>query len=311
MEIVRSGRKPVLIQNKLVLKNDENASWKDETGNDTQVLEYLTFPGLSFLSGVQHLFSTRLGGVSREYLSSMNLSYARGDEPDNVTENFRRIATVFGKSPSDIVCTDQTHTANVRLVTKQDAGCGITKKHQYHDIDGIFTNEKGLILAAFFADCVPLFFVDPVKEVIGLAHSGWRGTVMRIGEVMVRKMTETFGCEPSDIRAAIGPSICRDCYEVSRDVADAFLAHREENAKDFSKVFSQIGEEQIATGKYQMDLWKANELVLLDAGILPQHLEVTDLCTSHNPQYLFSHRKTNGKRGNLGAFLMLRDFTVL
>ncbi len=264
-------------------------------------LEYLTFPGLSALPGVKHLFTTRKGGVSKGFFAQLNLSFTRGDEPESVMENYRRVACVLDITPQQIVCSDQTHTTNVRVVTKEDAGKGVVCPKDYTDVDGLITNEKGLALATFYADCVPLYFVDPVRNVIGLSHSGWRGTVKRMGEVTVRRMQEEFGCNPKDIHAAIGPSICQSCYEVSSDVADAFMG----DAKDFAKVFTQKDERQKAEGKYQMNLWKANELVLLSAGILPEHLEVTDVCTSHNASFLFSHRASNGKRGNLGAFLML------
>lgn len=299
MEVIRVTSKSKLIQNEFLIRN--------EKGERIDTLEYLTFPGLSKINCISHLFSTRLGGVSRDHLSSMNLSYSRGDDPENVTENFRRIASVFGKTEGDIVCTDQTHTINVRVATKEDAGKGITKERDYTDIDGQITNEKGIILSAFFADCVPLYFVDPVKEVIGLSHSGWRGTVAGMGAETIRKMQTVYGCDPKDIHVAIGPSICQECYEVSSEVYDAFAEQFASDRDALQKVFYQKDDWQRSEGKYQMDLWKANELIMLRAGILPEHIEITDLCTAHNPEYLFSHRKTNGKRGNLGAFLMLND----
>lgn len=264
-------------------------------------LEYLTFPGLSALPGVRHLFTTRKGGVSKGCFAQLNLSFTRGDEQEAVLENYRRVTVALGTTSDRIVCSDQTHTTNVRVVTSKDAGKGVVLPRDYTDVDGMITNEKGLALATFYADCVPLYFVDPIRGVIGLSHSGWRGTVAGMGGVTVRRMTEEFGCDPKDIHAAIGPSICQACYEVSRDVANAFAGTKEE----FEQVFTQKDGRQRAEGKYQMNLWKANELVLLAAGILPEHLEVTDICTSHNADYLFSHRASNGKRGNLGAFLML------
>ena len=160
-------------------------------------------------------------------------------------------------------------------------------------------------MATFYADCVPLYFVDPVREVIGLAHSGWRGTVAGMGKKMVERMHAAFGCDPADIHAAIGPSICQECYEVSSDVAEEF-----QNAfagMNGAETLLYQKPEQKAEGKYQLDLWLANQLWLTDAGITPEHLEVTNVCTAHNPAYLFSHRKTNGKRGNLGAFLCLKE----
>ena len=151
-------------------------------------LTYLTFPVLDGAENVRHLFSTRKGGVSRGIYESMNLSFHRGDDAENVLENFRRIAALFDSTPDKIVCAKQTHTTNIRRVTKVDAGKGVTKEPDYEEIDGLITNEPGLILCTSFADCVPLYFVDPKKQAIGLAHSGWRGTVNRMGARMIEEM---------------------------------------------------------------------------------------------------------------------------
>ncbi len=256
---------------------------------------YLTFPGLERTGVVRHLFSTREGGVSEGIYRSMNLSYARGDDKEAVDENYRRIAEVLGSSVEDMVCSDQTHTDHIRLVTAKDRGKGVTRPKDYTDVDGLITQEKGIVLCTFFADCVPLFFVDPVRRAIGLSHSGWRGTVQKIGRKTVERMKEAFGTDPKDVYAAIGPSICQDCYEVSEDVAE-----------EFGKSFP-AGELFYETkpGKYQLDLWEANRLVMLEAGIPAEHIEVTDLCTCCNPDFLFSHRASHGQRGNLAAFMKL------
>lgn len=256
---------------------------------------YLTFPAFSETEGIKHAFSTRIGGVSKGVYSTMNFSFIRGDRKEDVEENYRRMARVFGCEISDIVCTDQTHTVNIRKVTDADRGMGVTREKEYTDVDGLITATPGILLAAFVADCVPLFFADPKERVIGLAHSGWRGTVGRIGAKMVQKMCEDYGCQKKDILAAVGPSICKDCYEVSEDVAGQFR-------NQFGEVVLTPGKE---AGKYQLDLWKANERVLLEAGLLKENISITDICTRCNADYLFSHRASGGKRGNLGAFMML------
>lgn len=262
-------------------------------------LEYLTFPLLEQTGMVRHLFSTRLGGVSKGIYSSMNLSYTRGDEKESVDENFRRIAGVLGCKVSDMVCSDQTHTVNLKVVGWEDGGKGIIKPRDYTDIDGLLTDEPGVVLAAFYADCVPLYFVDTKKKAVALAHSGWRGTVARMGRCVVRKMEEAYGTNPEDLAAVIGPSICQECYEVSEDVADAFASEFCKRGQKDEILVRKGG------GKYQLDLWRANEIVLQEEGILKEHIQVTDLCTCHNSGYLFSHRASQGKRGNLGAFLGL------
>lgn len=257
---------------------------------------WLTYPALSKITGIRHGFSTRIGGVSKKHLSSMNLSFSRGDLEENVRENFRRIGAAIGFMPEDLVFSDQTHTANVRVVTEADRGKGYVVPRDYQDIDGLVTNVSGLMLATFYADCVPLYFVDPVHKAIGLSHSGWRGTVKKIGKVTVETMTEVYGSRPEDIYAAIGPSICQECYEVSADVIGAF-----KNAFD-ERMYEQLFYEK-ENGKYQLNLWKANEEVLLESGILPEHISVTDLCTCCNPELFYSHRASKGMRGNLAAFL--------
>lgn len=161
------------------------------------------------------------------------------------------------------------------------------------------TDVPGICLVTFYADCVPLYFVDPVKKVIGLSHSGWRGTVGKMGKVTVEKMTEEYGCNPEDILAAIGPSICQDCYEVSEDVIERFKENFDEIL--WSKLFYKK-----ENGKYQLDLWEANHQIFLEAGILEEHLAVTNVCTHCNPEVLFSHRTTGNKRGNVSAFLALK-----
>lgn len=262
-------------------------------------VEYLTFPILSRTGMVRHLFTTRVGGVSRGIYESMNLSYTRGDEKEAVDENFRRIAAVLRCGLDDIVCSDQTHTVNLRIVSREDGGKGIVKPKDYTDIDGLLTDEPGLVLATFYADCVPLYFVDTKRRAAALAHSGWRGTVARMGRCVTEKMRQAYGTDPADIVAAVGPSICQECYEVSGDVADAFAAEFKKKGQA-DEILKSKG-----NGKYQLDLWRANEIVLTEAGIPAGQIQITDLCTCHNSRYFFSHRASQGKRGNLGAFLGL------
>lgn len=265
--------------------------------NQAGEVVYLTFPILEEIDWISHLFSTRMGGVSEGIYRSMNLSYTRGDEKESVDENYRRIAAALGCSVEDMVCSDQTHTTNLRIVGKADGGKGITRKKDYANVDGLLTNEPGVYLATFFADCVPLYFVDTKRRAIALAHSGWRGTVARMGQCVVEKMREAYGTDPADLLAAVGPSICQECYEVSEDVADAFLAEFAKPGQEREILLSKGG------GKYQLDLWRANEIVLTEAGVPSKNIQVTDLCTCHNDRYLFSHRASRGQRGNLGAFL--------
>lgn len=261
---------------------------------------FLVFPGLDETKAVVHGFSTRMGGVSRGMFSSMNLSFSRGDEEEHVRENYARLGRAMGFDCRNLVFSDQTHTVNIRVVTEADRGKGFVSQKDYTDIDGLVTNVPGLVLAAFYADCVPLFLVDPVHRAVGLSHSGWRGTAGKIGKRTVEIMGEQYGTRPENLRAAIGPSICQDCYEVSEDVTEQFKAAFEE--KYWKEIFYRKPD-----GKYQLNLWRANELIFREAGLLPEQIITTDLCTCCNPGLLFSHRASKGKRGNMGAFLMLKE----
>lgn len=264
--------------------------------NEKNGVVYLTFPKLA-AAGVRHGFSTRMGGVSKGYLGTMNLSFTRGDREENVRENFRRIADAIGFREEQLVFSAQVHETKIRKVTAANRGEGITKETA-PGIDGLATDEADVPLYTSYADCVPLLFYDPQKKVVTMAHSGWRGTAARIGAKMVHFMEKEYGSRAENIIAAVGPSICRKCYEVSEDVAQAFReAFRPEQ---FPLLFDEKGQ-----GKYQLDLWEANRIILTEAGILPEHLDVTDLCTCCNHDKLFSHRASHGKRGNMGCFMCL------
>lgn len=283
---------------KLVRKNNENQLHiVEHLLQNGEVLPLLHFDHLDQTGIVKHCFTTRMGGVSEGVCSTLNLSFTRGDDEAAVRENYRRLAEAMNMDVSQFVFTDQTHTTNVRVVTKDDAGKGIVCAKDYADIDGLVTNVPGLVLSTFFADCVPLYFVDPVHRAIGMSHSGWRGTVARMGARTLEVMAREYGTNPADVICAIGPSICQDCYEVSADVAAEF-------AKEFVGYETDILY-PTSLDKYQLNLWKANEIVLLEAGVLPENIATTNVCTCCNPIELFSHRASQGKRGNLGAFLSL------
>lgn len=258
---------------------------------------FLSYPMLEETGIVNHGFSTRLGGVSKGCWATMNISTTRGDDPEDVRENQRRIAGAIGVQPEDMTFTNQTHTTNVAVVKARDRG------KRFQETDGMITDVPGICLVTFYADCVPLYFVDPVKKAIGLSHSGWRGTVGKIGKVTIELMQKTYGSDPEDIIAAIGPSICRDCYEVSGDVIQQFR-------ENFDEAYWPELFYKKENGKYQLDLWRANERIFTEAGIREDHIAVTNVCTHCNPDILFSHRTTGDKRGNVSAFLALKQMTT-
>lgn len=268
--------------------------WKEK-----QYLPLFQYPAIEDTGIVKHGFSTRLGGVSEGIFSTLNLSFSRGDDRAAVEENYRRLAVALDVKYESFVFSDQTHTTNVVRVSKEDAGNGLLYPQKFKDVDGMICKEPGVTLTTFYADCVPLFFIDPVQKAIGLSHSGWRGTVGKMGAETIRRMGVEFRTKPEDLICAIGPSICQDCYEISEDVAE-----------EFKKAFKGKEKQLLISRenhKYQLDLWKANEIVLMEAGVLKEHITTTNICTCCNPTLLFSHRASQGKRGNLGAFLAIKE----
>ena len=277
-------------------KNEKNIFIQREENG----VPYLSFAALEETGLVVNGFSTRLGGASKGKYATMNFAWNKGDDPADVLENYTRMAKALGVDRDRMVASQQTHTTNVRLVTEEDAGKGVVRERDYTDVDGLITNVPDLTLATFYADCVPLYFVDPKHKAIGLSHSGWRGTVNRMGQCTIDAMKKAFGTSPKDLITCIGPSICQDCFEVGPEVAAEF-------ADGFAEQYHKDLFYQKPDGKYQVDLWRANEIVLQEAGIPENQIHTTDICTRCNPTHLFSHRIMGTERGNLAAFLALRE----
>lgn len=250
---------------------------------------YITFPILEKLN-VNHCFSTRIGGISSGKYSTMNLSYTNGDSKLCVDENFKRICFCIGAEPKNLVLSKQTHTVNI---------VNVTEKGQVipPDTDGLITNVEGAVLCLSFADCVPLIFYDPIKKVIASSHSGWRGTVGEIGSLTVERMQSDYGCNPLDIVAVIGPSICMDCYEVD----DAVIREVNKMSIDIPKNALLVK----GGDKYQLDLKELCRLTLIKAGLNDSNILKSDICTCCNSEYLHSHRATNGERGILCSLIYL------
>jgi len=253
-------------------------------------LEYLTAEGIS----VPHGFTTRFGGVSRGHLESMNIGCHRGDDPRNVTENHRILAEVLGFLPENLVLTHQTHSDIVRTVTKADAAG--PDHHTYPECDALITSDPGTALMIFTADCTPILLHDPVTGAVGAAHAGWRGTALGIGEKTVRTMVDAFGCDPRNIRAAIGPNIGFCCFETDADVPDAMKARYGTAAERWIRVQGE---------KYYVNIKEINALSLRNAGVT--HIEISDACTMCQPHRFWSHRYTRGVRGSQGAVIVCKE----
>ena len=291
------------------ISDSENISLVD--GN----VPYLKINKFNKYKEITAVFSTRLGGVSTGQFTSMNFCTTLGDSKENVKTNF----DIFAKTCNlkNIVLSKQTHTTNVMTVTVDDINKGLTKQMDYDNVDGLITNIPNITLSTFYADCVPLYFYDPVHRVIGLSHAGWRGTVNNIAKETINKMNNEFDSSPYDIVCAIGPSICVNCYEVSKDVADEFIKafnineiESYETITDKTKIPPDTNNILYKKGKddkYMLNLWAANYQNMLNSKIKAENISLPDICTCENKEILFSHRGLAGKRGNLGAFLMINQ----
>ncbi len=268
----------------------------------TGILPMVESPLFQRETGLQHGFSTRKGGVSKEHLTSLNLSFSVEDAKENVLENFRRIGERFGKTPEDFVLSKQSHETKVLKVGTKDRGKGITKDRDYEGIDALITDEEGIILSCFSADCVPILFYDPIHKAVGACHSGWRGTKGKILQNVVEEMRKHFSSNPAEILIAIGPSICKEQYVVSEDLALSFLEDYPDLGEDTASPIQRISKD-----KFQLDLWDLNRRIALDCGIKEEHISISGYCTMENPELFFSHRYSQGRRGLQGAFICLQD----
>lgn len=268
------------------------------TYEEVRSVGILRFPVLSGLPWLRHAFSTRKGGVSPEPYDSMNLNFGRGDPEENVRRNFRIFCEAAGFDPESLTASSQTHSTEVRRVGKRDAGNGIWRPKDRTGVDGLITNDPGVTLVTYYADCTPLFLVDTKRRAVGLAHSGWRGTAARMGAVTVRRMREEFGTEPRDLLAAVGPAIGPCCYEVDEPVAWEFAG------------MADLAPEAFLTekdgGKYMLNLWEANRRILMSAGIPEDSISVAELCPKCHSGLLWSHRATKGVRGGMAAMLSIQ-----
>ena len=251
-------------------------------------LEYLTAEEIS----VPHCFTTRHGGVSEGYLSSLNLGIHRGDQPENVRKNYEILGEALGFDIENLVFTRQTHTNIVRVVDERNRGEGLFREVE-PECDALVTNTSGVVLAAFTADCTPILLHDPVTGAVGAVHAGWRGTVGDIVGNAVRAMTENFGSRPEDIRAAIGPNIGVCCFETHEDVPNAVRAVLGEEAEGF---IVPSGE------KFRVDLKGVNAALLRRCGV--KDIESSCYCTACRPDRFWSHRRVGNDRGSLAAIIV-------
>ena len=250
---------------------------------------------LSAVPGLVHAFTTRAGGVSEGIWSSLNLGFNRGDEPERVEENYRILSRALGLDPERLVFTRQVHKDTVRRVTAVDRRLPLSAPVPY-EADGLVTNEKGLALFVFIADCIPILLSAPEAGAVGAVHAGWRGTVADIAGKGVLALCREYGARPGEILAAVGPGIGPCCFETGPEVPAAVRALGLKNAEDFIR--------DDGNGKFHVDLKGVNRALLLRAGLQPEHIAVSEECTRCLHDKYWSHRWTNGNRGVQAAVIM-------
>jgi len=263
-------------------------------------MEMITVNGVTFCAFshirqtglVRHGFSTKRGGVSRGVFASMNLSHTRGDEADCVRENIRRMTEALGMDSAQTAFCEQVHGTRIVCANALHRNGGDAYPDDLLATDGLIADTSGVALATMHADCVPLFFLDPVRRAIGMVHAGWRGTAADIAGITVRRMAEAFGSNAADLLVGIGPSIGPCCFEVDEDVVQAF---------DVVYVAKSLTDAR----KSYIDLWRANEEMLVGAGVRRENIETAGICTKCRADLFYSHRRDGKARGAMAAFMQL------
>lgn len=268
--------------------------WHNKEG-----INYITLP-IWQESGIGVLFSSRQGGVSEGPFYSLNLGLHVGDDVKRVLENRQKVLHVLGTSLDNAVCCEQVHDSEVAVVTKEHRGSGTLEfDTALASYDAMITNETNVYLMTYYADCYSLYFYDPIKKVVGLAHSGWKGTVLGIAAKTISKMSEVFKTSPSSIQVFIGPGIGECCFEISPD-----LASRVEKELSYLGLGNLVSERDAS---FYWDLKETNRRLLIENGIKPEHITICGLCTSCNKDHFFSYRRDKGITGRMAAVIGIRE----
>lgn len=259
-------------------------------------VEYYTFKQIENTNIIKHCFSTKKGGVSTSVYKSMNLHF-REDKKENVVKNYKILCDLIDIDYTNIVFSSQVHEAKVYVASKNDIGKGLLKQSDIYGYDAMITNEKDVALATFYADCVPIFIVDPIKRAIGIAHSGWKGTVKNIAKNTINEMKRVFGSEPSDLIVGIAPSIARCCFQVGGDVVQVF--------RESLPFCDKYIYDDIIDKKYKIDLQSIIKQSIINTGVLEKNIEISGICTMCESDTFFSHRKMGNERGSLAGIISL------
>lgn len=241
-------------------------------------------------------FTTRVGGISETPYDTLNFGLHTKDAQNSIVANREILANKLRVPLQRWVSGEQTHGVNVVEITDKEIGKGsVSYDSSIKDVDGLFTISKNVLCTAFFADCVPLFFFDPVSRYIGIAHAGWRGTVGRIGENMIHKL-KAKGVNIDTLQVAIGPCISGGEYEVDENVI-----------KNLTEVEKAIAVKKSDEGRYLLDLRLLNKEIFLQNGVSIRNIEVTQFCTKAHQELFFSYRRDEGKTGRMLGFIGFRE----
>ncbi len=241
--------------------------------------------------GIAHAFTSKAGGFSHGKIEGLNLGFRVGDNCDDVTKNYKLLSQDLKIPFENITSAKQIHSADIRVVTEKEKGCGVSRNDEIFEADGLVTNCKNIPLCVFYADCVPILLTDLEAGVVAAVHSGWRGTVLEIARRSIEKMCSEFGALPQNIKAAIGPSIGRCCFETGEEVAKQFdcdLISADKN------------------NKFKVDLWEANRRILVKSGVCEANIDIMGLCTVCHSDILYSYRTHGENTGRMGAIVMLK-----
>ena len=295
--------------------------------NDNKIFNLHT-DGIPYLSvdildrlGVPNLYTTRYIKYDSERgsgLTGLRTALMRTDDINeaapHITEVRDRLARQLGSSIEHECITDQKHTNYVHVVKAEDIGPVWPDRKPLHRqyVDGLVTDIPDVLLTAFGGDCPPVYIVDPVRKAIGLVHAGWKGTLGKIPAVAIAQMTVQFGCDPADMYAAVGPGVCKDCYEMGDEIYDAFA--EQWSIADADMILSRypaVSAEghEIPGGKYHLDLREANRLTLLRAGVPGDHIAVSNVCTKCNVEHFYSYR--SGRMENEQTAMLVNSFGAL
>jgi YfiH family protein len=263
---------------------------------DNNNVVYFKIPSFDEVGLVKHCFTSRLGGVSQKPYDSLNLGTKTMDNKKHILQNYEMICKALGIDINNIVLSDQVHKDKILIVDEKHRGNGLIHDGGICEIDALITDKKDIALVTLYADCVPIFILDKKRKVIALAHGGWRGTVKKIGQKVINRMVSDFGTDPRNCIVGIGPSIGKCCYEV-----DDYVIGQFKESYDNISAFTKLK----GNGRYLLDLWYANRLSLIEAGVPCENITVSQICTKCNSDLLFSYRADNGVTGRMAAIIQL------